>query len=215
MVASGVASAGCTKILGIDGTYAYDGVKPASTVTDDGRDASRPPHDSSVVTPAKEAGPHPDAAPARECAAGKYSGTFKGASSLSLGTQLDGTIVFTLAPVAGSTTQFQLENGNLDGTFDGTNAGSVAALAHFDATVVGTLDCRTGNLTGSLTNGAYQLVNLLGIITTPPTPFTGTIDATYDPSSASFPSGTWTETHSVGGSQGSGSGTWQAKGPGP
>jgi hypothetical protein len=192
-VLPGLATA-CTSMLGIDGTY----------VTDDGLGAHAPPQptpDAGAPSRDASAGPPPDAKPVdpgppdagapRTCREGHYEGKFSGASSLSFGTPLDGTIKFDLVPSTAVGRDFDVQNGTMKGSF----LGATSLIASFDATFTGAVDCAAGSLAGALT-GSSALLNL-GPLTTK-IPFTGTLSARYDYAAVAFVAGHWAEQHSGG-----------------
>jgi hypothetical protein len=64
------------------------------------------------------------------------------------------------------------------------------------------VNCTTGETSISIVNGTYR--NILGT-----TRYAGTMTATFDSSTSSFPDGEWEITEPT--SSGSGSGTWTAR----
>jgi hypothetical protein len=121
-----------------------------------------------------------------ECPSGHYTGTLSGPYTAALGsTTFRANLDFTIEP-AGTIA------GTLTSTSDSTSR----------ATLSGAINCATGETSIAIVNGTYR--NILGT-----TRYEGTMTATFDPRTSSFPNGRWelTEPNSTGG----GSGTWKAQ----
>ncbi len=126
----------------------------------------------------------PEATSTGTCEAGHYSGTFSGFYSSTW------TVVGVPIPVAGnlSLTLAQSTDGEFFTITGGKLCGLADGLFPFSADIVGTLDCKKGELVNSkLTNGGYWF----GIVVGPPAgTFDGPLPATYDKLTHSF-TGTW------------------------
>jgi hypothetical protein len=122
---------------------------------------------------------------------GHYEGTLSGSfvgGQLSAFATLTGPIAFDIAPADSG--PFSVSNGTLTATVTLTLVVTVAVV------VTGTLDCRTGTLTGATKGSAPLGVSLDGLLR-----------ATYSAASDSFVRGEWTPAN--------GAGTWSAAHTGP
>ena len=118
------------------------------------------------------------------CPAGQYKG------------KLSGTYVsgFSRADV-GATIDFSVDSsGPVTGSYKGPNGAA--------ATLSGTLDCSTGELSVNIQSGSYSLSPLPGTAS-----FDGTISGRYSRDSSAFVDGTWT-IEEPGSSLNGGTGTW-------
>lgn len=121
-----------------------------------------------------------------ECPAGDYTGTLSGPYTATLGnTTFRANLEFTIEP-AGTIA------GTLTSTSDTTSR----------ATLAGKINCATGETSIAIVNGTYR--NILGT-----TQYEGTMTATFEPSTRSFPNGKWEITEPN--SSGSGNGNWKAQ----
>ena len=119
-----------------------------------------------------------------ECPDGKYHAVLTGQYRGSAGTRdVGATIDFTV-------------------TREGTVTGTFAGPGGAKATVAGSMNCSTNELTSKIEDGSYNLVIV-------PVRFSGTFDGTYDSSGNSF-EGMWAMTESSGASSG-GTGPWTTR----
>jgi hypothetical protein len=136
------------------------------------------------------------------CRAGRYQGTFEGRyhSAAFFGVPLDvditGGIDFTLNQ--GMSGEFlEIAEGHVTGTAD------AGILVPFNADIIGTLNCSTGQLENAgLVNGSYDVATVLHY-------FEGPVTGTYDRNTSAFTLGTWSVVEPAAPGSG-GSGTWRA-----
>jgi hypothetical protein len=133
---------------------------------------------------AEPADARPDAR--EQCPSGHYTGTLTGPYRTTLSTTtFMARLEFTIEPA---------------GTIAGTLVGTSDTTSR--ATLSGSVNCKTGEVSMSIDNGTYRS----GILGT--TQYVGTMTAAFDSSRSSFTNGKWeiTEPNSTG----TGSGTWSA-----
>jgi hypothetical protein len=170
-------SAGGTGSDGVGGVFGSGGSSGAFGSAGSGTGAT----DGGAIDPV-DASPDGSEDAAAPCPTGNYSGSLSGPYRSRLG---NSTFTARLEFV------INLEGGVL---------GKITATSNPTgrANFAGQLDCRTGKLAIQITEGSYS--DALGV-----NRYTGTMNATYEPSSQSFPNGTFTvtETNPMYGGQGS------------